>query len=553
MTERSNRAPGDGSLPVDLRALPQEPGRRETAGRGRPGWTLVAIAFGVIMVGVDATVVAVANPYIARSLHGSLSDLQWITNAYLLVLAVLLIPMGMLGDRFGRRRLFLIGVVGFALASLAVGEIGSVAGVIAFRAVQGIFGAIILPNTLAILRNTFPPEKLNRAIGIWGGSSAISIAAGPIVGGLLVQHVSWESVFYINVPIGALGLIVGLLALAESRDRHPRALDPAGLAVLAGGLFCVVFGLIKAESWGWGSPRTIGLLAGGLALLVVLAVIERHVRTPLLPPSLFTRRSLTLGTTAITLAFFAMYGVLFFVTLYLENIHGYDPVSAGVRLLPLTAIFAVAAPLGALLNDRLGPRFAIPFGMTCMTMALVLLLFLQPGSSYLRLWPSFVLLGLGVGVVVVAASDAIVASAPPEEAGIAGGIQATGLQLGGVLGTSVLGSILASRVGTVVISKLDTAGVPAPLARHLVAAKQLVAQGLAPHLPKAPAPLQGAVTSGSHAAFMSGLHLALAVAAAVCLATAALGVFVTRPDPELPSEKPPSGAPIRSAAPVEGT
>ena len=534
MTERSKRRSDGGAPTAGIGTWGPDRGHRGAAGRGHPGWTLAAIAFGVVMVGVDATVVAVANPYIARSLHGSLSDLQWITNAYLLVLAVLLIPMGMLGDRFGRRRLFLIGVVGFALSSLAVGEIGSVAGVIAFRAVQGIFGAIILPNTLAILRNTFPPEKLNRAIGIWGGSSALSIAAGPVVGGLLVQHVSWESVFYINVPIGALGLMVGLLALAESRDQHPRALDAAGLLVLAGGLFCLVFALIKAETWGWGDVKTLGLLAGGVSLLVVLGFVERRVDAPLLPPTLFTRRSLTLGTTAVTLTFFAMYGVLFFVTLYFENVHGYDPVAAGVRLLPLTAIFALAAPLGALMNDRLGPRFAIPFGTVSMTIALALLLGLHTDSGYIRLWPSFVLLGLGVGVVIVAASDAIVASAPSAEAGIAGGIQATGLQLGGVLGTSVLGSILASRVGSTLVANLGAAGVSAPVARRLLAAKQLVAQGLSPHLPRGtPARLQAAVTGASHDAYMSGLHLALGVAAAACLVTAALGVFVDRPEPEI--------------------
>ncbi|MHB2028570.1 MAG: MFS transporter [Acidimicrobiales bacterium] len=519
----SEQSPADR---VATTPLPLEPRPR----RGHPSWTLVAIGVGVIMVGIDATVVAVANPYIARSLHGSLSDLQWITNAYLLVLAVLLIPMGMLGDRFGRRRLFLIGVVGFALSSLAVSEIGSVTGVIAFRAVQGVFGAIILPNTLAILRNTFPPEKLNRAIGIWGSASAISIAAGPIVGGLLVQHVSWESVFYINVPIGALALVVGLLMLAESRDPHPRAIDGVGLALLAGGLFCVVFALVKAESWGWGNAKTIGFLVVGFVLLIVLALVERRVRAPLLPPALFRSRALTLGTTAVALAFFAMYGVLFFVTLYLENVHGYDPVSAGVRLLPLTAIFAVAAPLGALMNDRLGPRFAVPFGMTSMTVALGLLLLLHRESTYVHLWPSFVLLGLGVGVVIVAASDAIVASAPPEEAGIAGGIQATGLQLGGVLGTSVLGSVLASHVGTVIVADLAAAGVPAPLAHQLVAAKQLIAEGLAPHVPGASVQLQAAVTAASQGAFMSGLHLALVIAAVVCLATAALGAFITRPE-----------------------
>ena len=513
----------------DRRRAASKRGGRARPRRGHPALVLVAIAFGVIMVGLDATVVAVANPYIARSLHGSLADLQWITNAYLLVLAVALIPMGMVGDRLGRRRLFLIGVVGFALSSLAVGEIGSIDGVIAFRAVQGLFGAIILPNTLAILRNTFPPERLNQAIGIWGSASAVSIAAGPIVAGALVEHVSWESVFYINVPVGAVALMVGALVLIESRDPRPRPIDVPGLLALGAGLFCVVFAIVKAESWGWGAAKTLALLIGGLALLVVCAAVEHRVRAPLLPPVLFRRRSLPLGTAAVTLAFFAMYGILFFVTLYLENVHGYDPVAAGLRLLPLTAIFAVAAPLGALLNERLGPHFAIPIGMLAMSVAFGLLLFLHAESSYVHLWPAFVLVGLGVGIVIVAASDAIVASAPPAEAGIAGGLQATGLQVGGALGASVLGSILTTRVGAALVPALRNAGVPLPIARHLAAAKQLVAEGLAPTGNSIPAPLQPAITSASHAAFMSGLHLALLVAMIVCLATAALGAFVTRP------------------------
>jgi EmrB/QacA subfamily drug resistance transporter len=492
----------------------------------------VAIAFGVIMVGLDATVVIVANPYIARAFHGSLSDMQWVMSAYLLVLAVLFIPMGMLGDRYGRRAVFLVGLAGFALSSLAVGEIGSMSGVIAFRAVQGIFGAMILPNTLGILRNAVPTEKLNQAIGIWGSASAMSVAAGPIVAGLLVEHVSWESVFYINVPIGAIGLAVGLLVLAESRDPHPRAFDWAGIAALAGGQFCVVFAIVKAESWGWGDAKTEAFLVYGLVLLLAMALIELRVKTPLLPPSLFTRRSLTLGVSSIILALFAMYGVLFYLTLYLENVHGYDPVAAGVRALPLTAMFFVSAPLGAFLNDRFGPRFAIPFGMACLTAAMLLFLFLHSDSSYVHLWPSFVLIGFGVGVVVVSATEAILGSAPPEEAGIAGGIQAYGMQLGGVLGASVLGSVLSSRVGTVLVSSLRTSGVPAPLSAKLIAARPLVAEGIAPHVAGVPAQLQAAITAGSDTAFMSGLHLALLVGACVCAVTIILGLFVPRVEPE---------------------
>ena len=526
--DQRNAMPAVPRLTAPVPSIPFEDGGRQPR-RGHPGWTLVAVAFGLIMVGLDATVVAVANPAIARSLHGSLSDLQWITNSYLLVLGVGLIPMGMLGDRFGRRLMFLAGIGGFAAASLLVGLIGSISGVIAFRAVQGLFGAMIFPNTLAILRNTFPPERLNRAMGVWGGASAVSVAAGPIVGGLLVEHVSWQSVFYINVPVGALAIAVGASVLSESRDATPRPVDPLGLALLAGGLFCVVFGLVRAESWGWGDPAIWTLLSGGILLLAVLGWAETKVAWPLLPPRLLSSRALTLGTAAVTFAFFAMFGVLFFMTLFLENVGGFDPVAAGVRLLPLTATFAVAAPLGAWLNERFGPRLAVPAGLGCLAVAAALLTQVQPHSSYSALWPSFALVGLGMGVVVVAASDAIVAAAPAEEAGIAGGIQSTGFQLGGVLGTSVLGAVLSSRAATVFASQLSSRGIPPLVANRLHAGTPLVSQGFAPHLVGVAPDVQVAVTAASQKAFVSGTHIAFVVAAAVCTATAAATIFITQP------------------------
>lgn len=536
MDDQRNGIPTGPLLTGTVTVARVEPGG-SGARRGHPGWTLAAVAFGLIMVGLDATVVAVANPAIARSLHGSLSDLQWITNSYLLVLGVALIPMGMLGDRLGRRLMFLVGIAGFGLASLVVGLIGSVGGVVAFRAVQGLFGAMIFPNTLAILRDTFPPERLNRAMGVWGGASAISVAAGPIVGGLLVEHVSWQSVFFINVPVGALAVAVGVWVLDESRDATPRPVDWVGLALLGGGLFCVVFGLVRAESWGWGNPASGAVLGGGLALLVVLGWAETKVDSPLLPPRLFASRGLTIGTLTVTFAFFAMFGVLFFMTLFLENVGGYDPVAAGVRLLPLTATFAVAAPLGAWFNERFGPRLAVPAGMVCLALAAALLTRVEPHSSYSGLWPSFALAGLGMGVVVVAASDAIVASAPAEEAGIAGGIQSTGFQLGGVLGTSVLGAVLSSRAGAVFASDLSTRGLPPVLAQKLDRTTPLVSQGLTPHLAGAAPGVQAAASTASRAAFVSGTHAAFVVAAGVCAVTALLGPLITPPAPTNRSAK----------------
>ena len=218
--------------------------------RGNPWWTLAAVSIGVIMVGLDASVVAIANPHIAADLHASLSDLQWITNAYMLALAALLVFGGKLGDRFGRRKVFFIGVVGFAAASIGIGLAGTVAGVIALRTLQGVFGALLMPATLAIIRSTFPPEKLNTAVGIWGAASGVSIAAGPIVGGLLVEHVNWESVFYINAPIAVAAVLIGALAIAESRSGQTHRMDVPGIATLSGGLFLVVFGLDQGADLG---------------------------------------------------------------------------------------------------------------------------------------------------------------------------------------------------------------------------------------------------------------------------------------------------------------
>ncbi|HVV20020.1 MAG TPA: MFS transporter, partial [Pseudonocardiaceae bacterium] len=250
--------------------------RVEDSPRVRSPWlTLVAVALGVTMVGLDATVVSIANPAIATDLHPTLAGLQWVTNGYLLALAVSLVIAGRLADRFGRKRLFLAGVVLFALASAAVGLSGSIGLVILFRVVQGFAGAMLQPASLAILRNAFPAEKLNMAIGIWGGSSALSIASGPIVGGLLVEHVDWESVFYINVPVGLVTLLIGLWVIRESRDPDAGgSFDFAGVVLLAGSLFSLVWGLIKAADLGFGDALPLSFFAAFVVLGVAFVFRE---------------------------------------------------------------------------------------------------------------------------------------------------------------------------------------------------------------------------------------------------------------------------------------
>jgi EmrB/QacA subfamily drug resistance transporter len=497
-------------------------------GFGHPWLTLVAVAFGVMMVGLDATVVAIANPAIAHDLHADLSQLQWVTNGYLLALAVSLITAGKLADRFGRKTIFFAGVAGFALASVGVGLSGSIGMVIFWRVVQGLAGALLQPATLAILRNAFPAHRLNMAIGIWGGTSALAIASGPIVGGLLVQHVSWQSVFFINAPVAVVTLLLGAWVIKPSRD--PEAVgsfDLPGVVLLSASLFSLVWGLIKAQAYGFGDIVPLGFFAGALVLGAVFVVREWRFRQPLLPLTLFRSVSLSAGTALVMLAFFALFGAFFFLTLYLQQVHGMKPVDAGVRLLPLTATFMVSAPLAGAINSRLGPRVTLVAGMVLAAVSLFGLSGLGVDSSYVHLWPWFVVLGMGFGFVMVAGTEVIVANAPAHLAGVAGGLQQTAAQLGGVLGTTIFGTIMANRVGNVLVDRLTGAGLPAPVAQKFSGTGEYVAQGVAPVPPHADPATARAITTGSHLAFMDGFHTALLVGAAVAL-VAAVGALLVR-------------------------
>ncbi len=497
--------------------------------RGNPWWTLVSVALGVFMVGLDGSVVSIANPHIAQSLGASLSSLQWITNGYLLALAVLLIFGGKLGDRLGRREVFLVGVVGFAVFSLGVAVIGSTDGVIAMRVLQGVFGAMLMPNTLALLRATFPDDKLNMAVGIWGGASASSAALGPILGGLLVEHVSWQSVFLLNLPVGLVALLLGVLVLPSSKDETAvPGIDLPGIVTLGIGMAATVYALIEAQTWGWTSGKTLGILIGGVVLLILFAVIEGRVRYPLLPLRLFKNRSLSISVVVVLIDFFAMYGVLFFVTLFLQNVQGFSPISTGVRVLPLSVLLIVFAPVGGVLTEKFGSRLPMAFGLGLMAVGLALMVTLHLDSGFWALAPSLALIGIGLGLVITASSEAIVGNAPVNDAGIAGGLQSTALQAGGVLGTAILGSILSSQVGSVLVSKLTSAGTPTSVAKSLTSAKELVSEGAAPTSSKLSGAVNQAITTGSHQAFISGLHVAVLVAAGAAVAGMIGALFVSR-------------------------
>ncbi|GAA4690652.1 MFS transporter [Streptomyces youssoufiensis] len=514
-----------GAAPERQEPLPQ------SGMRGHPWLTLISVAIGVMMVALDGTIVAIANPAIQHDLGASLADVQWITNGYLLALAVALITAGKVGDRFGHRQTFLVGVSGFALASAAIGLSGNVTAVVTFRVLQGLFGALLMPAALGLLRATFPAEKLNMAIGIWGMVIGASTAGGPIVGGLLVEHVNWQSVFFINVPVGVIALAIGLLILRDHRaENAPRSFDLPGIALLSGAMFCLIWALIKAPEWGWGDPATLLFLGLAVAAFAAFAYWQTRAAEPLLPLGLFRSVPLSAGTVLMVLMAFGFMGGLFFVTFYLQNVHGMSPVDSGLHLLPLTAMMIVASPAAGALITRVGPRVPLVGAMVLTAVALYGLagLDVDSGTGLMSLW--FALLGLGLAPVMVGATEVIVGNAPLEFSGVAGGLQQAAMQVGGSLGTAVLGAVMAGRVDRDLPANWAEAGLPAPSGHELDQAADAVAIGRPPIDPDNPPPADVAekITHVAHETFVSGMGLSFTVAAVVAVGAAAVATLAKR-------------------------
>ncbi|RST03378.1 DHA2 family efflux MFS transporter permease subunit [Streptomyces sp. WAC07149] len=497
--------------------------------RGHPWLTLFAVAVGVMMVTLDGTIVAVANPAIQKDLGASLAEVQWITNGYLLALAVSLITAGKLGDRFGHRQTFLIGIAGFALSSAAIGLSTGVGLVIGFRVAQGLFGALLMPAALGLLRATFPAEKLNMAIGIWGMVIGASTAAGPIVGGLLVEHVSWQSVFFINVPVGVIALVLGLVILLDHRaENAPRSFDLPGIVLLSAAMFSLIWALIKAAEWGWGDTKTLLFLGASLLCFALFAVWETRVSEPLIPLGMFRSLPLSAGTVLMVLMAFAFMGGLFFVTFYLQNVHGMSPVDSGLHLLPLTGMMIVGSPLAGAAITRIGPRIPLVAGMVATAVACFGMARLTPGTGTLTMSLWFALLGLGLAPVMVGATEVIVGNAPLELSGVAGGLQQAAMQVGGSLGTAVLGAVMAAEVGDTFGDKWQGAGLPPLTPEQLELAEKGVQVGIAPVPPGVPEPVAQTIAGVAHDTFVSGMSTAFTCAAVVAVLAAVVACFTKR-------------------------
>ncbi|MBY8342554.1 MFS transporter [Streptomyces spinosirectus] len=491
--------------------------------RGHPWFTLITVAVGVMMVALDGTIVAIANPAIQKDLKASFADVQWITNGYFLALAVSLITAGKLGDRFGHRQTFLIGVTGFAAASGAIGLSNSIAVVVTFRVFQGLFGALLMPAALGLLRATFPAEKLNMAIGIWGMVIGASTAGGPILGGVLVEHVNWQSVFFINVPVGVVALVLGLLILRDHRaENAPRSFDLLGIALLSAAMFCLVWALIKAPAWGWGDGKTWAFIGASVVGFALFSFWETKVAEPLIPLGLFRSIPLSAGVVLMVLMAIAFLGGLFFVTFYLQNVHGMSPIDAGLHLLPLTGMMIVASPIAGVMITKLGPRIPLAGGMAATAIAMygMSTLKVDTSSAVMSVW--FALLGLGLAPVMVGATEVIVGNAPMELSGVAGGLQQAAMQIGGSLGTAVLGAVMASKVDGDLAGNWKDAGLPPLTPAQLHQASEAVQVGVAPVAKGTPEPIAAKIAGVAHDTFISGMSLASLVACGV----AVVAVFV---------------------------
>jgi EmrB/QacA subfamily drug resistance transporter len=458
---------------------------------------------------LDNTVVNVALPSIQKDLGASLSSLEWTVNAYTLAFAVLLVTGGRLGDLFGRRRMFLLGVVVFAASSAAIGVSPSQTWLVVGRAVQGIGAAFMMPGTLSIITNEFPPHERGKAIGTWAGVSALALAIGPVVGGFLVEHVSWQSVFFLNVPVAIAAVAVTLFAAHESRDETvERVVDLPGVATITVGLSSLVLALVEANRWGWGSTRIVVLLAIAVVGLVAFALVERHGRAPMVDFSFFRSRQFLGANVVAFIVSFAMLAMFFFLALYMQNVQGYSPLQTGVRFLPSTFVLIVMGPVAGRLTDRVGPRRLMTLGLLLTAGSLLWQSFITAETGYGFLAGAFVLMGFGMGLTMSPMSTAAMNAVEATKAGVASGILSMSRMVGGTFGIAALGALI-NGVGRHDLSQ-RLGDLPA-------AARDRLAENLGA-LPPGSVPPR--VADAATDAFVHALQVGLKVGAAVAFAGA---------------------------------
>ena len=405
----------------------------------RKWWTLGAMCFALFMVMLDNTVVNIALPAIKDSFGASISGLSWTVNAYTLVFGVLLVSGGRLGDVFGRKRMFLAGLVVFTLGSIGAGLSGSIGELVFFRGVQGAGAAFLMPGSLSIITNTFSGPELGRALGLWAGISGLALGMGPVVGGLLVEKAGWEWIFFLNVPVAIVAAPLTMYAVRESRDETAvRRIDWLGIATLSIGLGGLVLGLVQANDYGWTSTRILSEFAIGIVGLVAFIALQLRGRDPMLDMAFFRNRTFNAGNVVAFLVTFSMFATFFFITLYMQNIEHLSPLQTGVRFLPMTILIIATAPIAGRLSDRYGSRWLLTGGMTLIAASLFLESQISDTSGYLTLLPAFLVGGVGMGMTMSPMTAAVMSSVDRTKAGAASGVLSMTRMVGGVFGVASL-------------------------------------------------------------------------------------------------------------------
>ena len=417
------------------------------AEENRKWWTLGAVAFGLFMIMLDNTVVFVALSAIQSDLGISTSELEWVVNGYALTFAVLMLTGGKLADMFGRRRIFIVGLAIFTASSLACGLATGATMLIGARVVQGVGSALMNPATLSIITATFPPRQRGTAIGIWVGVSAMALAIGPLVGGLLTESFNWSWIFFINVPVGILGIIVARLVIDESRDESKeQRLDLPGLISSGVGLFALTYGLIEANTYGWTSGRILASFIVAAVALVLFVVLEHRQRVPMLDLSLFRNSTFAGANTVMLLVALAMFGMFFFNSLYLQRVLGYSAIETGASFLPMTVLIVLIAPVAGRFSDRIGSRWLMGAGLVCLSASLLSFSRLGVDSSFWEVLPGLILGGIGMSLAMTPTTAAAMGSVPVDKAGVGSAVLNSMRQVGGSLGIALMGAIVASSI-----------------------------------------------------------------------------------------------------------
>jgi EmrB/QacA subfamily drug resistance transporter len=485
--------------------------------------TLAVLALSLVIIGLDNTILNVALPTLQEEFNASSSELQWMVDSYLLVFAGLLLPLGALGDRIGRKKTLSAGLLIFGAASVAAALSDTTTAMIASRAVMGIGGALIMPSTLSIVTDVFPEEERGKAIGVWAGMAAIGIGLGPLIGGALVEYASWQWVFIVNVPVVVAALALGSKLVPDSKDPAPGAIDVPGALLAVGSLSTLVYGLIEAPSRGWLAGTVLAAFAIAIVLGIGFVLRERSTPDPLLDVSLFKRRGFSLGSLAVSGTFFAMFGMIFVLTQYLQNVQGASPIEAGLKLTPI----ALGLVLAASNSDRMVKRFGAPrvvsTGMLGVAAFLASTLWWEPGTSYVAIGIFVVGIALSMGNVMAPATETVMAAVPKAKAGVGSAMNDVNRMVAGALGVAVIGSIVNSAYTSRVADA--AAGLPDD-ASAAVSESVGGAVAVADHLPGSAAE---ALTHASGVAFSDALGIGMIVAAAV-IGLSAIAVRRLMPD-----------------------